>query len=72
MSADILKLLRNGTAETLLANLTEQAEDISYMLVVRVMKDGSIKHDWTTIQNSLAALGAVETLREVMLRSCGE
>jgi hypothetical protein len=72
MSADVLRLYRNGAPETLIANLAEIETDIEYMLVVRVMKDGAIRHDWSYIKNSLAALGAVETLRTVMLANCDE
>ena len=68
--SDVLKFQRNGTPAVLLDNLSELAEDISFMLVVRVMKNGDVKHDWTQIPNSLAALGAAETLKDAMLRAC--
>lgn len=68
--AEILKFWRSGTPAVLIDNLAEKAEEIEFMLVVRVMKDGSVEHDWTAIPNSLAALGAAETLKEAMLRAC--
>jgi hypothetical protein len=70
MSATVLKMQRNGTPAVLLENLAEKASEIDFMLVVRVMKDGSIKHDWTAVPNSLTALGAAETLKEAMLMAC--
>lgn len=70
--AEILKFYRAGTPEVLAGNLSEISGEIDFMLVVRVMKDGSVKHDWTTIPNSLAALGAAETLKEAMLRACDD
>jgi hypothetical protein len=72
VNANVLKLYRNGAPETLIANLSEIANDIEYMLVVRVMKDGAVRHDWSAVKSNLAALGAAETLKEVMLRACDE
>lgn len=68
--SDVLKFQRNGTPAVLIDNLAELAEEISFMLVVRVMRNGDTKHDWTQIPNSLTALGAAETLKEAMLRAC--
>lgn len=68
--ADILKFQRDGTPAVLLENLAEISDEIEFMLVVRVMKDGQIRHDWSAIPNSLTALGAAETLKDAMLRSC--
>jgi hypothetical protein len=70
MSAAILKMKRNGTPATLIDNLAEIAPDIEFMLVVRVMRNGRIEHDWTHITNSLTALGAAETLKDAMLKAC--
>jgi len=66
----ILKFQRSGTPATLSDNLREIAPQVEFMLVVRVMKDGSVKHDWSNIPNCLTALGAAETLRDAMLEAC--
>jgi len=67
--ADILKMKRSGTPAVLIDNLAEIADDVDFMLVVRVMKNGDVKHDWTQLPNSLTALGAAETLKDAMLRA---
>ena len=68
--ADVLRFQKNGTPAVLIDNLAEIANDIDFMLVVRVMKNGDVKHDWTSLPNSLIALGAAETLRDAMLSAC--
>jgi hypothetical protein len=70
--SDVLKFQRNGTPAVLAANLEDQADQIDFMLVVCVMKDGEIKHHWSQIANSLTALGAAETLKQAMLEACDE
>ena len=69
--ADILKFHRTGAPAVLVGNLAEIADDIEFMLVVRVMKDGQVRHDWSSLPNSLTALGAAETLKDAMLKACG-
>lgn len=68
--AEILKLRRSGTPAVLIENLADKAEEIELILVVRIMKDGEIKHDWSLIGNSLTALGAAETLKDAVLEAC--
>ena len=70
MTAEVLKFQRNGTPAVLLENLADIANEIDFMPVVRVMKDGQIRHDWSAISNSLTALGAAETLKDAMLKAC--
>lgn len=67
--ADILKMQRSGTAETLLANALEYAADMEFMLMVFVDKDGTINTEWTKLPNNLTALGAIEMLRQAILES---
>lgn len=67
MTDNIVKIKRNGTPPVLLENLQDIEDDIEYMLVVRVMKDKRISFDWTNLTNSLAALGAVEMLRQEVI-----
>lgn len=64
---EIIKLKRNGEPAVLLENLQELEDNIEYMLVVRVMKDHTISFDWSTLKNSLAALGAVEMLKQEVI-----
>jgi len=68
--AGVLKFQKNGTPAALAGNLAEIANDIEFLLVVRVMKNGDVKHDWTALPNSLTALGAAETLKGAMLQAC--
>jgi hypothetical protein len=67
--ADILKMQRSGTAETLLANAAEYAHDMDFLLIVFVDKGGTVNTEWSKIPDRLRALGAIEMLRQAILES---
>lgn len=67
MTCEIVKLKRDGEPSVLLDNLKEIEDDIRFMIVVRVMKDKKIGTDWTNIENSLEAIGAVSCLQQTVM-----
>lgn len=62
----IYKFEKSGDVSVLLKNLQEIEDDIDFMIVVRVMKDKKIGTDWSNIQNSLSAIGAVAVLSKTV------
>lgn len=63
MSAEVFKFGKPGSPQVLCQNLLDISDDIDYMLVVRVMKNKQVGTDWTALDNSLAAMGAVQCLQ---------
>ena len=67
MPAQILKLQRSGTPQTLLENATEIADDMQFVAMVFVTKDGTIRTEWSELDNNLTAVGAVEILKRNLI-----
>lgn len=67
MTASVLKMQRSGTPQTLLENALEYASGMELLVMVYVDKDGTINTEWSTLPSNLAALGAVEMLKQALL-----
>lgn len=66
--AKIVKLLRNGSPETLFTNALAEADEVEVALVVMLRKDGMIRTDWSTVPSGLTALGLVDMLHKAVLK----
>ncbi len=66
MSAEIVKLPENSTPINLAKNLVDLVEEgnVAWIAMVIVSKDGSIRHEWTRLPSALAAIGAVDLLKD--------
>lgn len=64
--AKILPFYRHGAPETLLANATDLALDMKFVIMVFVSKDGSISTEWSKLDSNLEGLGAVEVLKHAL------
>jgi hypothetical protein len=65
--SDVAQFQISGTPQTLLENVLDQADDVQFVMMVFLRKDGSIETEWSTLPNNLQALGAVEVLRASLL-----
>lgn len=60
--SNVVKLLQNGTPETMFTNALAEAADVEIAMVVMLRNDGMIRCDWTKIPSSLIAMGLIRML----------
>ncbi|OXI24355.1 MULTISPECIES: hypothetical protein [Burkholderia] len=66
---NVVQFPRDTTPETLGENLTEFARDgnVKWVVMVIVEADDSLRFEWSKLPSNLAALGAVEFLKQHLM-----
>lgn len=67
MTDNILRMQRSGAPQTLLENALDYAQDMDFLIMVYVDKDGTVNTEWSTLISKLKAIGAIEMLKQTLL-----
>jgi len=67
VSADIVRFQKTGTPRTLLENALEECAEYEFMIMVAIRKDARIDCQWSTLPSNIAAVGAVEFLKQRLM-----
>lgn len=69
MDMKVINLPADQTVETLAENFLELVQDgeVKCVVMAILMKDGSLKSEWSFLPNNLVAIGMAEMLKQTLV-----